>query len=217
MFADDTLLLGQATISEARVIRDLLCTYESWSGQLVNVQKSTILFSSNVPAHTRNEIGEVLPHVATHGKYLGLPSSIGSSKKEVFNSIIDRVKTKVDDWKSRLLSKAGKEAWRLITEPNNHLSRSLKARYYPDGDFFSWKLGNGRSINVWHHKWVQHTHTHKVITPIDEEFKDLRVSDLIDQEVGVWDVVKINMFYPVDSEAILQIPLNNLDAEDLPV
>ncbi|GAA0153913.1 hypothetical protein LIER_12039 [Lithospermum erythrorhizon] len=83
MFADDTLLLDQATISEARVIRDLLCTYESWSGQLVNIQKYTILFSPNVPAHTRNEIAGVLgmPQVDTQDKYLGLPSSIGSSKK----------------------------------------------------------------------------------------------------------------------------------------
>ncbi|GAA0160153.1 hypothetical protein LIER_16772 [Lithospermum erythrorhizon] len=58
MFADDTLLLGQATVSEAQVIRDLLSTYELWSGQLMNVQKSTILFSPNVPVHTKMRFPE---------------------------------------------------------------------------------------------------------------------------------------------------------------
>ncbi|GAA0162649.1 hypothetical protein LIER_18691 [Lithospermum erythrorhizon] len=71
MFADDTLLLGQATIPEAQVIRDTLSRYELWSGQLENVQKSMILFSPNVPMHTRNEIFRVfgMPQVSTHGKY----------------------------------------------------------------------------------------------------------------------------------------------------
>ncbi|GAA0157532.1 hypothetical protein LIER_14783 [Lithospermum erythrorhizon] len=105
MFDDDIFLLGQASIGEAMVIRDILHTYESWSGQLVNIQKSTILFSPNVLEHTRNKITGIvgMPQMTSHGKYLRLPTSTGSSKKEVFNSIIDRVKTKVDNWKSRLL------------------------------------------------------------------------------------------------------------------
>ncbi|GAA0185725.1 hypothetical protein LIER_33013 [Lithospermum erythrorhizon] len=104
---------GELNVSKAQVIGNLLSTYELWSGQLVNVHKSTILFSPNVPVQTRNEISRVLgmPQVSTHGKYLGLPTSIGSFKKEVFHSIVDRVKTKVDKWKSRLLSKTGKEVF----------------------------------------------------------------------------------------------------------
>ncbi|GAA0185724.1 hypothetical protein LIER_33012 [Lithospermum erythrorhizon] len=81
-----------------------------------------------------------------------------------------------------------------------------------------WKLGGGQSINVWQHKFVNHTHTNKVITPMDEEFKDLRVSDLIYPEVGVWDFTKVNtMFYQMDCEIILQISLNNLDSENIPI
>ncbi|GAA0152654.1 hypothetical protein LIER_11080 [Lithospermum erythrorhizon] len=48
IFADDTLLLGKATIEEAASFKHILATYESWSGQLVSAQKSTILFSPNV-------------------------------------------------------------------------------------------------------------------------------------------------------------------------
>ena len=50
-----------------------------------------------------------MPEVESHGKYLGLPSTVGVSKKEVFASIVERVKHRVEDWKPRLLSKAGKE------------------------------------------------------------------------------------------------------------
>ncbi|GAA0157557.1 hypothetical protein LIER_38476 [Lithospermum erythrorhizon] len=113
MFADDTLLLGTASVEEAITIKGILNTYESWSGQLVSPQKSTIVFSPNVEEHTRREIYTILGMlvVDNHGKYLGLPSTIGTSKKEVFNSIVNRVKTKVDNWKSRLLSKEGTWSW----------------------------------------------------------------------------------------------------------
>ncbi|GAA0187492.1 hypothetical protein LIER_34780 [Lithospermum erythrorhizon] len=53
---------------------------------------------------------------------------------------------------------------------------------------------------------------------MEEDFKDLRVSDLIDPEVDVWDFVNVNtMFDQVDCEVILRIPRNNLDSEDIPV
>ncbi|GAA0168313.1 hypothetical protein LIER_23060 [Lithospermum erythrorhizon] len=113
MFADDTLLLGYATTHEAEKIMNILNTYESWSGQLVNVQKSTIMFSPNVSGPTREAISAMLDmtEVNSHGKYLGLPTTIGSFKKEVFNTIVDRVKAKVANWKSRLLPAAGKEVF----------------------------------------------------------------------------------------------------------
>ncbi|GAA0176390.1 hypothetical protein LIER_29393 [Lithospermum erythrorhizon] len=34
-----------------------------------------------------------------------------------------------------------KEAWRLVNEPDCQLTKTLKALYYPDGDFFTAKLG----------------------------------------------------------------------------
>ncbi|GAA0187350.1 hypothetical protein LIER_34638 [Lithospermum erythrorhizon] len=85
MFADDTLLVGQ----------------------LVNTQKSTILFSPNVSEDTRKAIIDLLgiPEVAFHGKYLGLPIRLTLLRKK-FSSIINRVKAKVDNWKPRLLSTA---------------------------------------------------------------------------------------------------------------
>ncbi|GAA0183661.1 hypothetical protein LIER_42442 [Lithospermum erythrorhizon] len=168
------------TAEEARVIRDILNLYESWSGQRVNLHKSTIQFSPNVPEQTKNE--EQLCKSKDEG-------GLGFRGTQDFNQAL-----------------LCKQAWRIITKPDSQLSKTFKARYYPDGDFsttklgtnpsftwrsllsvrdllyhgIKWELGNGVSVNVWKHNWVQHTSTNKVITPMDETFKDVRVSDLID-------------------------------------
>ena len=44
-----------------------------------------------------------------HNKYLGLPSIIGRSKKQVFVEIKERVGLKLAGWKGKLLSSSGKE------------------------------------------------------------------------------------------------------------
>ncbi|GAA0153625.1 hypothetical protein LIER_11819 [Lithospermum erythrorhizon] len=113
MFADDIFLLGKASTQKAHTIKRILNLYEEWSGQLVSVQKSSTLFSPNVAEHTRRAILGILGmlEVPTHGKYQGLPTNIGAFKKEVFNSVIDRIYTKVADWKTRLLSKVDKKVF----------------------------------------------------------------------------------------------------------
>lgn len=42
LFANDTLLFGQASLGEARVIKGIIQNYASFSGQRVNVDKSKI-------------------------------------------------------------------------------------------------------------------------------------------------------------------------------
>jgi hypothetical protein len=43
------------------------------------------------------------------GTYLGLPSMVGRSKRATFAYIKDRIWRKINSWRSRPLSKAGKE------------------------------------------------------------------------------------------------------------
>ncbi|GAA0163037.1 hypothetical protein LIER_43626 [Lithospermum erythrorhizon] len=47
--------------------------------------------------------------VSDHQKYLGLPSTIGRSKKEIFASILERVRAKIEGGQATTLSRAGKE------------------------------------------------------------------------------------------------------------
>ena len=42
------------------------------------------------------------------GKYLGLPEHFGRSKRDLFSSIVDRIKQKAKGWSNRFLSTAGK-------------------------------------------------------------------------------------------------------------
>ncbi|GAA0156679.1 hypothetical protein LIER_38321 [Lithospermum erythrorhizon] len=111
IFAYDTLLVGRASVAEATTFMRILKQYELWSGQLINPQKSAVQFSPNVPEDLKVTITDILgmPEVVTHGKYLGLPTSLGISKKEIYSFVINKVKAKVNGWKPRLLSKAGKE------------------------------------------------------------------------------------------------------------
>ena len=44
-----------------------------------------------------------------HTKYLGLPSIIGQSKKQIFAEIKEKVGKKLAGWKGKLLSLGGKE------------------------------------------------------------------------------------------------------------
>ncbi|GAA0175889.1 hypothetical protein LIER_28983 [Lithospermum erythrorhizon] len=106
---NDTLLLGEATEDEALAFMAIVGQYEEWSEQKVSVQKSSVGFSPDVIQTKRDTITNILgmSEVATHGKYLGLPTTVGDSKKVVFTSLIERVKLKIVHWKPRLLSKAG--------------------------------------------------------------------------------------------------------------
>lgn len=47
-FADDTILFSQATAQEAIVVRDILDRYALVSGQIINMEKSTMGFSPNI-------------------------------------------------------------------------------------------------------------------------------------------------------------------------
>ena len=50
-----------------------------------------------------------VPKIIQYEKYLGLPSLIGRNKKASFNYIKERVWKKLQGWKEKLLSQAGKE------------------------------------------------------------------------------------------------------------
>ncbi|KAK1554997.1 hypothetical protein Q3G72_020206 [Acer saccharum] len=110
-FADDSVLFYRASKENCRTIRNLLTIYENGSGQQVNLQKSRITFSPNVPQDTRREIQGFfqIADCNTHDKYLGLPTLVGRNKRKTFNEIKERVWKKVCSWKSNMFSFGGKE------------------------------------------------------------------------------------------------------------
>lgn len=110
LFADDSFLFFRATQEETTRVKVLLNAYERLSGQAVNFQKSGVLFSANVRRDKQLELSNILEvhNDLSDGRYLGLPSLIGRSKKKVFNFIKDRVAKKIQAWNSKTLSRGGK-------------------------------------------------------------------------------------------------------------
>ncbi|KAL0409532.1 UNVERIFIED_CONTAM: putative ribonuclease H protein [Sesamum radiatum] len=111
LFADDTLIFCQATKEAMGCIRGILETYERASGQLINLEKSSIFFSRNTAQENRVELAARLGVRidSMPAKYLGLPYFIGRNKRDLFNYIRTRVWDRVSGWKEKVLSHAGKE------------------------------------------------------------------------------------------------------------
>lgn len=111
LFADDTLIFCEASRESALVIADILRRYSLASGQEINLEKSTVVFSRNVGRERVEDIRSCLPVrvVDKHEKYLGLPIEMGRSKREVFSWLRERVWAKTHGFGEKHLSKAGKE------------------------------------------------------------------------------------------------------------
>jgi hypothetical protein len=110
-FADDCFLFCRANIFEANHIMGILRLYAEASRQEINMNKSEVFFSRNISRSAQEDLSKIMGvcHVLGMGTYLGLPSMVGRSKKETFSYIKDRVWKRINSWRGRSLSKAGKE------------------------------------------------------------------------------------------------------------
>ena len=90
---------------------DILETYGRCSGQQINKAKTTIFFSKSTSEGVKNQIKSALevPKILQYEKYLGLLSLVGKNKEVNFNYIKERVWKKIQGWKEKLLSQAGRE------------------------------------------------------------------------------------------------------------
>jgi hypothetical protein len=89
----------------------ILEVYEAGSGQKLNLNKTHIFFSRNTSMERKHEILLLLGLTEAHriDKYLELPSFVGKSRNEAFKYILEKVSHKLENWKIKFLSQAGKE------------------------------------------------------------------------------------------------------------
>jgi hypothetical protein len=92
-------------------LSNLLKKYELASGQKLNNLKTAIFFSRNTSQETREKIlvESRIPSSQRYDTYLGLPTLVGKSRTKEFKGIIDRVWKRLQDWKLKFLSQAGRE------------------------------------------------------------------------------------------------------------
>ncbi|KAK9665461.1 hypothetical protein RND81_14G113400 [Saponaria officinalis] len=111
LFVDDSISFTKAKIGEARQVQKVLRDYESASGQMINLEKTTISFSNGTRGTTRQAIVELLgvTEVQVQDKYLGLPTVVSYSKRAITETIRDKISKKLQGWRGMLPSKAGRE------------------------------------------------------------------------------------------------------------
>ncbi|KAK4274243.1 hypothetical protein QN277_017497 [Acacia crassicarpa] len=110
-FADDALLFMRASRRNCNHLADILQLYCTASGQVINLDKSSIFFSSNTPEDVKNMVGSILGIPATEdpGRYLGIPSIWGKTKHQALAYVRERIANKIQGWGHSLLSFAGRD------------------------------------------------------------------------------------------------------------
>lgn len=84
--------------------------FASWSGQLINHQKSFLHFSNNMAPADKDSLASMLRlNCSTHGgNYLGLPLCIpGSIRSHACKDLKEKVTKCIAGWKAKTLSQAG--------------------------------------------------------------------------------------------------------------
>ena len=111
LFVDDSMIYCKASEQESRELCEILHKYEEAAAQKINTERSLVFFSKNTGEETKEVVKEMLGSMqdAQLGKYLGLPSMIGRSKKQIFNEVRERVEKKMAGWKEKLLLIEGRE------------------------------------------------------------------------------------------------------------
>ncbi|KAK4394097.1 hypothetical protein Sango_1880500 [Sesamum angolense] len=216
LFADDTLILCQASKDALIQVREVLDTYGKTSGQQINLQKSSIVFSRNTPPSNRNELAAVLGVRidSTYEKYLGLPQ-----KQDTLDCMEKVVRRKEGRWlriqrspgfQPRNVGQTGVEDLQK-SEPRAYI---LEARPILE-DGIRWRIGDGRSVQVWDDKWIPRPTTFQPITPKNRLCPGLRVADLIDEATRSWKTEQIdNLFWHDDAAVITTIPIGRFSSPD---
>jgi hypothetical protein len=78
---------------------------------MINKDKSAIMFSTNTSSSKKREVlqGLQIQKETMNERYLGLPVYVGKSRTNTFAYLKERIWQRIQGWKEKLLSSAGKE------------------------------------------------------------------------------------------------------------
>lgn len=100
LYADDLVLVGRATKRSAGAMRDCLEKCCSWSGQKVNQEKSSVMFSPNTHRDSKRKIKSLWGLKGLKGNltYLGNSLVLSRNLTKEFSKLVDRVQARLDGW-----------------------------------------------------------------------------------------------------------------------
>lgn len=110
LFADDVLLFAEASLSQARVVKDTMMDFCRCSGMSVNLQKEKVFLSPNVSRERRGIIQSTQNRKVSSnlGRYLGVPLFTERSSRNHFKHVVENIQSKLASWKNKLLNLAGR-------------------------------------------------------------------------------------------------------------
>ncbi|KAH9783694.1 reverse transcriptase domain-containing protein [Citrus sinensis] len=227
-FADDLLLLAEATVEQARVISTVLAEFCACSNAKVNTSKTLLYFSKNMGARNVSAISGLLGFSVTFdlGKYLGVPLHHSRVSTNMYQGIIDKVEKRLSGWNASHLSLAGRitlaqsvlqaipiYVMQIVSLPRGVCEKIDRAcrRFIWSGSSphealasRRWSLGDGQSARFLWDLWV--TDTVPLIayatTTIPVGILDCKVADLVDVN-GAWCWHRFDRYLP--NHIILQI------------
>ncbi|KAF5472052.1 hypothetical protein F2P56_008799 [Juglans regia] len=230
-FADDSIVFCLSSVALNVHLQNILNLYGAASGQLLNMEKTELLFSRNVDGGVRTAIQELwgVNSIHSHDRYLGLPSFVGKSKLSTFRDVKEK------DLEAFNLALSAKQGWRLQTYTNSLFYRVFKAKYFPHCDFLSssigsnpsyvwrsifesqpiiqaghlWRIANDEQVKIWRDNWLPNSSSRRIIIICNGFNADACVSDLIDSSLpGRWKTDLLHqVFLPFEALEILNIPL----------
>ena len=93
-------------MEDLQTIQHILTVYEQAFGQQINREKTTLFFSKVAVEEKKGQILNFLGvlEIKEYEKYLGLLAVVGRNKKASLKYMKERVWTKLQGWKAKLLS-----------------------------------------------------------------------------------------------------------------
>ena len=127
-----------------------------------------------------------------------------------------------------------KQTWRLLHDKTSLFYRVFKAKIFPNSSIMEaanpssasyawrsilrgrevikrgavWRIGDGRSVDIWEDNWLPRKHSSRVLSPRLEALIGTKVSSLIDSVQKLWKTeVMENMLLSFEVESISTRPL----------
>ena len=109
-FADDSLLFFKRDNKTIRNLQLILDWYCSISSQKINLVKSDLYCFPNMPTEDQESLAQTLQVnlVQNPTKYLGIHFKLKGNRCIDFQFLVDKLQAKLQSWKARLLSQAGR-------------------------------------------------------------------------------------------------------------
>ncbi|KAF7823934.1 reverse transcriptase [Senna tora] len=109
-FADDSMLFFKADIESCTIVSNIWREFGSYSGLAMNLDKTEIKFNPNTPRRFQKLLRQTLGCRITNKfkKYLGAKIDSSARDKVQFQTIYSNLQDKLQSWKGKLLSVAGR-------------------------------------------------------------------------------------------------------------